>query len=110
MIDRVRQEIRLSRRMPDGAAYRDHLRAAEAAGVDTGELDPAPIPPGSDEILSVFWRLRRIAGSNGIAPNSISFSEVKAWQELNRVELTPFEVDLIFLLDEAAIVAFAEGQ
>jgi len=94
--------------MKDGASYRDHLIAAEKGGADTGELDPLPIPPGSDELLSLFWQLRRTAGSDGMSPSAISHSEVIAWQTLAGVDLTPFEADLIFQLDAAAIAAFSE--
>ena len=96
--------------MPDGATYRDHLAAVEAAGIDTGELEPLPVPPGSDEILSVFWSLRRAAGSNGMAPNAVAFSELLAWQTLTGVVLTPLEVDLIFAMDGAALAAFSEAK
>lgn len=94
--------------MPDGATYRDHLAAVEASGVDTGELDPLPIPPGGDELFTLFWQLRRSAGTNGMSPNAISFSEVKAWQDLAGVTLAPTEIDLLLAMDNAALVAFSE--
>lgn len=94
--------------MADGATYADHLRALEISGVDTGELEPEPIPPGYEELLHLFWQLRRIAGGNGMSANAISCSEIFAWQQLSEVTLHPAEVDLILALDNAAIAAFAE--
>jgi hypothetical protein len=94
--------------MPDGSTYADHLRAAEASGIDTGELEIEEAPPGFSELLHLFWQLRRIAGSNGMAPNAISCAEIYAWQQLTEVSLLPAEVDMIFALDNAAIAAFAE--
>lgn len=84
--------------------------AAERAGIDTGELDPPELLPGSEEILITYWQLRRAAGSNGMAPNAIRFSEVLAWQALMGVTLTPEEIDWIFEMDAAALSAFAEAS
>ena len=94
--------------MPDGARYIDHLRAVEAAGIDTGELTVEAPPRGFEELLNLFWLLRGSAGSNGMAPNSISCAEIHAWQSLSGVKLWPVEVDLILALDNAALAAFAE--
>ena len=94
--------------MPDGATYRDHLAAVEASGIDTGELEPLPIPPGADELFGLFWQLRRAAGTNGMSPNAISFSEVGAWQTLAGVTLTPTEIDLLLSMDNAALAAFQD--
>ena len=104
----MRYEVRIHRRMPDGATYRDHLLAVERAGVDTGELTPPPMPPGFEELVTAFWQLRRCAQSNGMTAGAITFSEVLAWQQLNRVELEPVEVDLLFSMDIAALAAHAE--
>lgn len=93
--------------MPDGTVYRDHVLALECKGVDTGELTPPPIPAGYEDLLELFWELRRQAGSTGMAHIPIACSHVLAWQSLLRVQLTPDEVDLIFKLDAAALAAFA---
>jgi hypothetical protein len=84
--------------------------AAERAGIATGELDPPAIPAGSDVLISLYWQLRRAAGSNGLSANAIAFSEILAWQKLSGVELTPDEVDVLFEMDAAALAAFAEGS
>lgn len=95
--------------MPDGATYREHLAAVERAGQDTGELDPLPTPPGCEELLEMFWHLRRRAGENGMSPNPITDVDVLSWQKLRHVELEPMEVDLLFAMDNAALAAFAEN-
>lgn len=77
--------------------------------MDTGELDAPDLLPGSEEIFSLYWQLRRAAGSNGMAPNAIGFRDIVAWQELNDVRLTPAEVDWLFEMDSAALAAFAEA-
>lgn len=96
--------------MEDGSSRRDHLLAAEAAGHHTGELEPRPIPSDCDVLLNAFWALRRSAGSNGMTAAAISYGEILAWQTLCGVQLDPFEVDLIFVMDHAALSAFAEKK
>jgi hypothetical protein len=96
--------------MDDGSSRRDHLLAAEAAGHNTGELEPRPIPSDCDVLLDTFWALRRSAGSNGMAAAPITEIGVLAWQTLWGITLEPFEVDLIFTMDHAALAAFAEKK
>ncbi len=40
---------------------------------------------------------------SGLAP--ITYSEILAWQQANRVDLTPWEVDTLRAVDAAAITA-----
>ncbi len=94
--------------MPDGATYRDHLVAAERAGIDTGDLEPKPIPSDCDQLLEPFWALRRSAGSNGMTANAISYGDMVHWQTLYGVRLEPMEIDLILAMDGAAVAAFSE--
>lgn len=80
----------------------------ERGGVDTGELEPPPLPPGCSEVYELFWQLRRQAGSNGMTHNAIKFSEILAWQTLTGAVLDACETDLVFAMDNAAIAAFAQ--
>jgi hypothetical protein len=73
-------------------------------------LDPRPIPSDCDVLLDTFWSLRRSAGSNGMSAAPISYSEITAWQALYGVQLDAFEVDLLFVMDHAALAAFAENK
>lgn len=102
--------MRLARRTPDGATYRDHLRVAAQAGMEVPELDPLPVPAGCEGLLQAFWRLRRAAGSNGMAPNPITFESLVAWQEVHGVRLTPWEVETVVDLDVAALEVIREQQ
>ena len=89
---------------------RDHLLAAERAGIRTGELDPPPLPAGGGQILDIYGQLRRSAGSNGMAPNPISLHDLLAWQQLNGVALRPEEIDWLFDLDVAVLACIAEND
>lgn len=96
--------------MPDGATYRDHLLVALRGGIDMGELDPPPVPAGLGHVVDAFWQLRRAAGSNGMAPNAIAFTEIECWQRLHGVEFDPMEVELISVMDSAALAAISEQK
>lgn len=45
-----------------------------------------------------------------MSPNAISYSEIIAWQTLSGVQLDPFEVELLFVMDNAALAAFSEKK
>lgn len=55
-------------------------------------------------VWSWFLELRRsVGGGYGIVP--ISYSEIDAYSRLMRVQMSPFEVRLIRLVDEACVAA-----
>ena len=45
--------------------------------------------------MSIHSGVRRSAGSNGFAPNAISFGAMADWQRFYGVHLDPMEIDLI---------------
>jgi hypothetical protein len=96
--------------MSDGSTEREHLLVVERNGQHTGGLEKPPIPSDCHELLKAFWSIRRSAGSNGMTAAAISYSEITAWQALSDVQLDPFEVDLLFVMDNAALAAFAEKK
>lgn len=108
----------MQRRVHGGDRQVDHLRVVESSpfaavvpttlDIASDELEQPETPAGYEGMLSLFWLLRRTAGSNGSSYNAISCSELLSWQQLSGVQLLPTEVDLIFLLDAAALMAFAE--
>jgi len=108
LTDHVLHGVHLGRREPDGATRRDHLMAAERAGIRTGELDPPPLPPGGDVLLDVYWRLRRSAGGNGMGMNAVSLHDVLAYQQAYGVALLPEEIDWLLDIDAAVLAAIAE--
>jgi hypothetical protein len=73
------------------------------------ELALPAVPGGFDELLRAFWQLRNRAGGNGFGLSPITHEAVCSWQQLYRVELLPFEVDLLFELDQAALAEIAEN-
>ena len=80
----------------------------EAGGIDIP--DPPELEQGSDHILEWFWQInsRRQSGMSG--PAAISFSELKAWQELKRILIRPDEIEAITAMDSAHLEAIHEKQ
>ena len=98
--------MRLDRAEEDGQTLRAHLAAAAQ---QTGRPDPRLLstPPrlGLD-----IWRTycvlnrRRPASLNGLV--CVPPSEILALQQLQGVALTPWEVDTLMCMDEAAVSAY----
>lgn len=52
-------------------------------------------------LWQIFWDISSGRGSNGWGPNPLSFSEIKAWSELQDIPLVPWEVTAIKAMDGA---------
>jgi len=66
------------------------------------------IPAGSDYLLRVFMELHCARPTGGMSISPILFSELLAYQQVFKVELSPFEVETIFFIDRAAIQEMTE--
>jgi len=90
----------------DGQTLLDHLEQVEKA---TGQRPPeaeCQEPPIEGEYLwEWFWELNqgRQAGISG--PASLSWLEIKAWSELNRVQLEQWELQAIRIMENAYLQA-----
>lgn len=93
--------MQLAQRQRDGRTLRDHLVAAERGHGYTHPLLKADLPPGGD----LLWQaLQQLAGARpqGLgAAGAIPPSEVHAWQCLNGLQLTPWEVETLQAMDTA---------
>lgn len=88
--------------MPDGCTERDHLAAAAKQTGDWSALQLPDLPRGCEQLWQIFQFLS--AGrSNGMAPGPIPPSEYLAWQQLNHIEFTPWELDTLKALDDVAL-------
>ncbi len=99
--------MQLQHKQADGKPLRDHLLAAAAAG---GGLHPllAEQPP---RCVAWLWNTHceltaaRPAGLAGDRPTPPS--EVLAWQTLQGLRLSPWDVDTLAAMDRAALHAAA---
>ena len=102
--------MQLQHKQADGKPLRDHLLAAAAAG---RALHPllAEQPP---ECVTWLWNAHceltaaRPAGLAGDRPTPAT--EVLAWQALQGVRLSPWDVDTLAAMDRAALQMAAEQR
>jgi len=96
--------------MPDGLTQRDHLQAyAKASGEIPPELIVPPLPGGLHAIWEMFLQLHHMRGA-GMGPSAINAPDLLAYQQLNGIELNPWELDCIYALDQVALKAASEQK
>jgi hypothetical protein len=106
----AQSEFALNERMPDGSTKREQLIALLERGIDPPELTLAPACPSSCVYLWEWWgelNERRRPGFNGFEP--IPHSELRAFEELRRIQLTPFEQQTLIVIDRM-FLAFIQDQ
>lgn len=99
--------MNLAHREPDGATLREHLQAAAKA---TGDTDPRllrTVPAGCGALWGAFAELNGSRPLGMGAVGAIPLSEVEAWQRLNGVRLSPWEVETIIAMDRASVSVMA---
>lgn len=101
--------MQLQQPQRDGHPLRAHLQAAADSGA-TPDPRLAQRPPRAAATLwGVFCQLSNSRPS-GMAAAAIPPSEVLAWQQLHGVRLTPWELDTLALMDQAALQAMRKPQ
>lgn len=61
------------------------------------------IPELFYDVWTWFLELHAARSSNGFGPNTISYTEIKAWSDLTERRLTPHQVALIKQLDRIVL-------
>lgn len=74
------------------------------------QLDAPEIPECVEFLLSIYIELAACRGGSGFGVNPITHLDILAWSHLNRIELTPWEVDALLAMDRAALAVIAEGK
>lgn len=90
--------MQLSVTQGDGAPLRAHLQRAAAAGTRDARLvsSQQALPRTLQPLWDAFLALR------SAAKGPVSHSEICAWQQLNGVRLTPWEVETVLCCDRVA--------
>ena len=101
--------MELAQRQGDGASLRQHLQRLCAS---TGKLDPRLEVPEIPAAVRPLWdayahlaATRRSGGMGGMHP--LTQTDIASWCYLQRVTLTPWEVDTLIEIDAAALAASA---
>jgi hypothetical protein len=83
----------------DGCTLRSHLEVIQrTTGITPEDLAPLPYPHELHYLLEYFWKIS-IKRQNGMGANSLTSSEILAWQTRNRIRFDPFEESVIDRLD-----------
>lgn len=87
----------------EGQALRDHLMSYQR---QTGKVHPmladAPaIPPGMGMLWRDFMSLHAGRASNGYGPSALSYRDLRAFQEVEGVRFSPWEILAIRKADSA---------
>ncbi|WP_425486856.1 phage tail assembly chaperone [Aminobacter niigataensis] len=61
-------------------------------------------------LWSRFNRLSNRRGTNGFGPSLLTYPEIDAFQRLTGFRFTPWEIEMIEMLDHAYIAARAEAK
>jgi hypothetical protein len=96
--------VKLGAPAGDGASKRDHLLAASKF---TGELDPqlAEALQQLPSLVRPIWQAFEALCGTRHDGAPIALTEIEAWQRLNGVPLTPWEVETLLAMDQAALSA-----
>lgn len=98
---------------------RDHLdqlvkqtgKNPEALGITSAEKElDGEIPFAGEFLWSWFWELHQGRGNNGFGPNPLSWTEMEAWSQITKIQLTPFEALTFRAMDNAFLAALNRKQ
>jgi hypothetical protein len=95
----------------DGVPQREHLLEVERqTGLTPLALQGPEFPELLDHVWSAFLSLNRTRGQGFNGPLSISYQEIKSWQELTGVNLLPWEIDVVIRLDTIFLRVLSDGR
>lgn len=105
----VRHQFELTKPQEDGTPLRAHLESYERqTGVPHPMLNDVPeLPRGCSQIWHDFLELHGSRGSTGFGAARITFADLKAWQDVRGVILSPWETDTIRKADDLWLSEFA---
>jgi hypothetical protein len=81
---------------------------ARSTGEFPAELELPAIPFGCLGLWNTFIELHNARQNTGLGMGALSLGDLVAWQALHRVELNPWEVETLQILDRVAVKAHAE--
>jgi len=92
--------MQLAQRQRDGRPLRDHLLAAQRNGNYTHPLLVAePLPHGGELLWQALTELSAARPQGMSSAGAVPFSEIEAWQRLNGVRFTPWELETLLAMD-----------
>lgn len=74
----------------------------------TAKLATPPFPTALDFIWKAFWRLRRRKAGGMSGPSPIDWPDIEAFVRRSRLNLAPWEVEILERLDDCFLASHAE--
>ncbi len=94
-------EAQLARRQGDGATLREHLeKVREQTGKTPAQLEAVEIPDAARYLWDWFCELSGGRGYSMAGPMALSYTEIKAWCDLMKIEPSAWEVETIKMIDQ----------
>jgi hypothetical protein len=105
----ARHQFELSQPQGDGTPLLAHLQAhSERTGKPHPMLaDAPPLPVGCGQLWADFLELHGSRGSTGWGPARITFADLHAWQQVNDVRLSAWEIACIRKADDLWLAEYA---
>lgn len=105
----ARHQFELSKPQEDGVTLLTHL---EVVSEKTGALHPMlrdapPMPAGCVTLWQDFLELHGSRGSTGWGPQRITFADLDAWQRVNGVRLSAWDIAVIRRCDDIWLAEYA---
>ena len=95
----------------DGVPQREHLLEVERQiGQTPLALQGPEFPELLDHVWSAFLSLNRTRGQGFSGPASITYQDIKTWQEVTGHRLLPWEVDVVIRLDTLFLKVVSDGR
>lgn len=89
-----------------GAALADHYAVVAK---QTGKVvEGPPMPAALRYLWNHFVQLDRGRTGNGFGPNPVTWGEIKAYCEVMRVQLDPWEVEALKAVDDAYLASLVD--
>ena len=93
----------------DKATLRDHLKIAAASSINAQlQLIPPELSNLALDMVGLFFDVAANRGSTGFGPAPVSYRQILDWEELRRVELEQWQINMILKADRAYLSTYHE--
>lgn len=95
----------------DGATLRDHLATVyKQTGRPPKELEGPDIAEWALYLWEWFRELSAGRGSTGFGPAPLTYSEIKAWMDMKKITIEPWELTILKRLDSVYLTQTANRK
>lgn len=111
LVEHLRAEYRLSLKRVGECSLRAHLdQVWRATGQRPAELETPPPPRTLEYIARWYEQLAARRSHDMGTPQPLTATELESWSRLTATPVRPWEAQLLFVLDDLWLCAWAAGQ